>query len=228
MTGPPLGACPWDFKDNIQLTINTISDMKRTLLVTFLLMMTLGVFADNAAEAKKVLDKTASAINAKNGAQASFQLSGEKLGHTAGTIAIKGSKFHAKTPQATVWFDGTTQWTYMKKTDEVNVTTPTRAQQAQMNPLTFINMYKSGYKLSMQTVDGKYEVRMQAESSSSSIQEMYVVINKTTYVPSQVRVRQKSSWMTINITNFKATAQSDNVFTFKKSDCPSAEIVDLR
>ncbi len=202
--------------------------MKRAFIVTFFLMLSLGVFADNAAEAKKVLDKTASTINNKNGAQASFQLSGEKLGRTSGTIAIKGSKFHATTPQATVWFDGQTQWTYMKKTDEVNITTPTQAQQTRMNPLTFINMYKKGYTLSMKTVDGKYEVRMQAQSKGSSIQEMYVVIDKTSYVPTQVRMRQNTSWTTINISNFKTTAQADNVFTFKKSDFPSAEIVDLR
>lgn len=202
--------------------------MRKFLLLTIMSVLTLCASADNAGEARKILDKTASVVSKKSGVLANFQISNGKLGHTSGTIAVKGSKFNARTPQATVWFDGKTQWTYMKSTDEVNITTPTKAQQTQMNPLTFINLYKKGYKLSVKTVDGKYEVRMQAQSKGSSIQEMYIVINKTTHIPSQVRMRQKDAWTTINITNFKATPQSDAIFTFNKKDFPSAEIVDLR
>ncbi len=202
--------------------------MKKILLLAVLSVFALCISADNAGDAKKILDKTASVVSKKSGVQASFQISNGKIGHTSGTIAVKGSKFNARTPQATVWFDGKTQWTYMKNTDEVNVTTPTKAQQLQMNPLTFINLYKKGYTLSVKTVDGKHEVHMKAQSKSSSIQEMYIVINKTTNIPSQVRMRQKDAWTTVNISNFKATPQSDAIFTFNKKDFPSAEIVDLR
>lgn len=191
-------------------------------------ILTTGINAADKMTARKVLDKTAAVVGKKSGAQAQFHIANAKLGNASGTIAIKGNKFNARTADATVWFNGKTQWTYMKNTDEVNVTTPTQAQQTQMNPLTFINMYKSGYKLSMKTVEGKYEVRMVAENKSRSVQEMYIVVNPKTFVPTQVRMRQKDSWTTINISNFKATPQSDAVFTFNKKDFPSAEIVDLR
>lgn len=191
-------------------------------------VLTMGIYAADNMTARKVLDKTAAVVGKKSGAQAQFHIANAKLGNASGTIAIKGNKFNARTADATVWFNGKTQWTYMKNTDEVNVTTPTQAQQTQMNPLTFINMYKSGYKLSMKTVEGKYEVRMVAENKSRSVQEMYIVVNPKTFVPTQVRMRQKDSWTTINISNFKATPQSDAIFTFNKKDFPSAEIVDLR
>lgn len=191
-------------------------------------ILTMGISAADNMTARKVLDKTAAVVGKKSGAQAQFHIANAKLGNASGTIAIKGNKFNARTADATVWFNGKTQWTYMKNTDEVNVTTPTQAQQTQMNPLTFINMYKSGYKLSMKTVEGKYEVRMVAENKSRSVQEMFIVVNPKTFVPTQVRMRQKDSWTTINISNFKATPQSDAVFTFNKKDFPSAEIVDLR
>lgn len=191
-------------------------------------VLTMGIYAADNMTARKVLDKTAAVVGKKSGALAQFHIANAKLGNASGTIAIKGNKFNARTADATVWFNGKTQWTYMKNTDEVNVTTPTQAQQTQMNPLTFINMYKSGYKLSMKTVEGKYEVRMVAENKSRSVQEMFIVVNPKTFVPTQVRMRQKDSWTTINISNFKATPQSDAVFTFNKKDFPSAEIVDLR
>ena len=87
-------------------------------------MATLVSSAQNAVEARKVLDKTASVIGRKGGACADFKITSKKYGNTSGSIAIKGNKFHASTPQAIVWFDGKTQWTYLKSTDEVNITNP--------------------------------------------------------------------------------------------------------
>lgn len=202
--------------------------MKKIMLFALMSILTLGMYAGNTPTAKQVLDKTAALVGKKSGAQADFRIANAKIGNTSGTIAIKGNKFSARTPEATVWFNGKTQWTYMKKTDEVNVSTPTQAQQTQMNPLTFINLYKTGFNLSMKTVEGKYEVRMVAQNKKRTIQEMYIVIDPKTYAPTQVRMRQKESWTTINITNFKAKSQSDAIFTFNKKDFPSAEIIDLR
>ena len=202
--------------------------MKKIFLLALMSIMTLAIQAADTPSAKKILDKTASIVGKKSGAQANFHIANAKLGNTSGTIAIKGNKFNARTAEATVWFNGKTQWTYTKKTDEVNVTTPTQAQQTQMNPLTFINMYKTGYTLSVKTVDVSYEVRLVAQNKSRSVQEMYIVVNPKTYIPSQVRMRQKDSWTTINISNFKNANQSDAIFTFNKKDFPTAEIVDLR
>lgn len=202
--------------------------IKKLILLALVSAFAFSALADNAKEAKQILDKTASVVGNKSGAQANFLISNSKIGSTSGTISIKGNKFNAVTPQATVWFNGKTQWTYMKKTDEVNVTTPTKAQQTQMNPLTFIKMYKSGYKLSVKNVEGKKEVRMQALNKGYSIQEMYIVINPNTHIPTQVRMRQNATWTTINISNFKSKPQNDAVFTFNKRDYPSAEVIDLR
>ena len=77
----------------------------------------------NAQTAKEVLDKTAATVSNKGGAQANFTISGQSM-NASGTIAIKDKKFHATTAQATIWFDGKTQWTYMKKNEEVNVANP--------------------------------------------------------------------------------------------------------
>ncbi len=201
--------------------------MKKIVLTAVLALATLCAMADNASDARKVLDKTASAINASSGAQANFVLSSDKLGRAQGTIAVKGNKFSATTEDVMVWYDGKTQWTYIKSTDEVNIATPTAAQQAQMNPLTFINLYKTGYKLSMTTSGGNYEVHLVAENKNASIQEMYVVVSSS-YIPTQVRLLRSDGWLSVNITNFRATPQSDSTFTFNSKEFPTAEVVDLR
>lgn len=146
----------------------------------------------------------------------------------SGTIAVKGGKFNARTPQAIVWFNGKTQWTYMKKNNEVNISTPTQAQQQMMNPYTFINVYKTGYKMSSAKAGASYEVHLVAQNQKRSIQEMYVTVNSKTYVPSRVKMKHNGRWYTVTISNFSAKKQPDSLFTFNSKDYPSAEVIDLR
>ena len=194
--------------------------MKKIILLSCMVLASVCCMAQNAKEALKVLDKTAAIVGRNGGAYAGFSISGSKLGATNGTIAIKGNKFYAHTPQATVWFNGKTQWAYMKATNEVNVTTPNEAKQAQMNPYKFITLYKSGYSLTSKKQGNAYQIHMVA-------QELYITIGKN-YIPSQVKMRQGTNWTTINITNFKAKNQSDAVFTFNAKEFPKAEVIDLR
>lgn len=202
--------------------------MKRLMLVSILFVAAICANAQNATQARKVLDKTASVIGRKGGASANFKISSAKIGATSGTIAIKGNKFHARTPEAIVWYDGKTQWSYMKSTEEVNVTSPNEAQQMAMNPYQFINIYKKGYALSMTTTGSAYNVHLKAQNTSRSAQELYILIDKKTYRPTQVKMREGKTWTTINITNFQAKDQPDGVFIFKSKDFPDAEVIDLR
>ena len=192
------------------------------------MLSAVGIYAQNAAKAKTILDKTAKVIGNKGGASANFTLSTAKTGNVSGTISIKGNKFHARTSQATVWYNGKTQWTYMKKTNEVSVSNPSQAQQMSMNPYTFINIYKQGYTSSMKTVGNNYEVKLVAQNKKRSVQELILTIDKKTYVPSQVKMRQGSSWSTITVSNFKAKSVSNSTFEFNSKDYPKAEVIDLR
>lgn len=200
--------------------------MKRFSLLFLALVLAVGGFAQNATEARKILDKTAAAIGNKGGASANFTMSG-KYGNASGTIAIKGKKFNARTSEAIVWYDGKTQWTYMKKNQEVNVSTPTEAQQQSMNPYTFINIYKNGFKLGMKTVSGGWQVHLTATNTKRSIKEMYITVDKN-YYPKTVKMRQQNGWTTINVSNFKAKSLSDATFRFNSKEYPQAEIIDLR
>ena len=179
-----------------------------------------------AQSAKEVLDKTASIVAAKSGAKASFSIKGDGF-FTGGTIAIKGRKFQATTVQATVWFDGKTQWTYMRKNEEVNIANPSEAELAAINPYNFIYMYKKGYKYTMEKKNGNFIVHLKA-TDKRGIQEMYITINQKTYIPSQIRMQQQKGWITINIKDFTQSKLSDGMFRFNSKDFPNAEVIDLR
>ena len=159
--------------------------MKKTILIALMAQIGLSAFAQSA---QQVLDRTAKVIGNKSGASANFTISNAKIGSSSGTIAIKGNKFNARTPQAIVWFNGKTQWSYLKKTNEVNISTPTQAQQMAMNPYTFINIYKTGYKMNMKKSGNNYQVHLTAQNQKRSVAELYITINRKTYVPSQVKM----------------------------------------
>ena len=197
--------------------------MKKIVLVMSLLMVSVFTFGQTA---KSVLDKTAAAVSNKNGVQANFTMTGG-MGDVSGTIAVKGRKFHATTPIATMWFDGKTMWTYMKKNEEVNITTPNEAQLQKINPYNFINLYKQGYDMTMSKSDKTYTVHLTAKNSNK-IQELFITVDKNTYHPTQVKMLQGKKWTVFDISNLKAQTLSDAIFTFNSKDFPSAEVIDLR
>ena len=200
----------------------------RWLVLVTLLAIHCSLFTSlaEAQTAKQVLDKTAATVSNKTGVSASFTIKGNNM-NASGTIAIKGKKFHASTPQATIWFDGKTQWTYVKDNDEVNVSNPTDAELAAINPYNFIYMYKKGYTYTMTKKGGNFEVHLKA-TGKKGISEMYILVNQKSYTPSQIRMKQQKGWTTIDIKNFKKANMADGTFRFNSKDFPSAEIIDLR
>jgi outer membrane lipoprotein-sorting protein len=195
--------------------------------ICFLIAATLISAATFAQTAKNVLDKAAANITVKSGVQAKFKMTGS-MGNTSGTIAIKGRKFHATTPQAIVWFDGKTQWTYMKNNDEVNVTTPTESQLQAINPYNFINLYKNGYDATLNSSGKDYVVHLTASTKDKKIRELFITVNKSSNTPTQVKLLQGTKWTIFDISDLKKQSVPDSQFRFNAKDFPQAEIIDLR
>ena len=195
--------------------------------ICFLIAAKLISAATFAQTAKSVLDKAAANITVKSGVQAKFKMTGS-MGNTSGTIAIKGRKFHATTPQAIVWFDGKTQWTYMKNNDEVNVTTPTESQLQAINPYNFINLYKNGYDATLNSSGKDYVVHLTASTKDKKIRELFITVNKSSNTPTQVKLLQGTKWTIFDISDLKKQSVPDSQFRFNAKDFPQAEIIDLR
>ena len=199
--------------------------MKKIGFVITLLLLCTGIQAESA---KSILDKAAAVVSNPSGGKAHFQMISKQFGSTNGEIAVKGNKFHATTPDATIWFDGKTQWTYIKKNDEVNVSSPKDSELQMYNPYTFIYMYKQGYTYEMTKKGNNYEVHLTGNGKKGTLREMYLTINKKTYIPSTIRIRHSKGWNTIEVSNFKKANLSDGTFRFNSKDFPQAEVIDLR
>ncbi len=198
--------------------------MKKICLFITVVLMSTYAFAQTA---KSVLDKASSSITVKQGVTADFKMTGSQ-GNVKGNIAVKGRKFHATTPVATIWFDGKTQWTYMKNNDEVNISEPTETQLQAINPYNFINLYKKGYDYTLNKSGKDFIVHLTAVSKDKKIKEMFITIDKKTYHPIQVKLLQNRKWRVFDISNIKQKNIPDDQFKFNAKDFPKAEVIDLR
>lgn len=195
--------------------------MKKILQTLALLLLAV---AASAQTARQVLDKTAAALSNKGGITASFSIKGG----VSGTISVKGRKFQASTPQGIVWFDGKTQWTYVEQNGEVNVSNPTAAELQAINPYNFIHLYRNGYKAELKDVGSLYQIHLVATGQGQSIGEMFIRVDKNTYAPTILSMREGKNWTTITVGSFKKANLADSYFTFPSKDYPQAEIIDLR
>lgn len=200
--------------------------MKR--LYFFSVILLLAATSLCAQTAKSVLDKTASVLSSYPSCSAAFTATMGQ-GTTSGNITLQGRKFYVSGNEALVWFDGQTQWMLLRSTNEVNVTTPSAQELQRMNPYTFLNLYKSGYDLSLKTVGSNHIVTLTAQKRQG-IKTMEVTINKSSHLPSRVvMTTQKGSQSTISISHIKKGKKlPDSAFRFNQKDHPKATIVDLR
>ena len=202
-------------------------NIKVWMLFAVLFMGTASLSAQSDQAVRNILDKAAAIVGNRGGASAHFKVATDNGIATSGSISRKQNKFRASTPQAIIWYNGKTQWTYIKKNKEVNISTPAQTQQAVMNPYAFINLYKKGYKLSSTSTAKTHQVHLVA-TDKVTFKEVYININKVSFVPSSIKVLQNGSWTTISISNFKAGTLPESTFVFNAKDYPSVEIIDLR
>ena len=198
--------------------------MKKIVLAMTMLLATVASYGQSATQ---VLDKAAQKLTAKSGVKADFKATTPQ-GTISGTIAVKGNKFMATTQHTKVWFDGKTQWTYLTRNDEVNVSNPKDSELQSLNPYNFITMYKKGYKSTMRKDGGNYVIHLTAESKANKVQELFVTVDSKTSNPTQVKMLQGKKWTTFDVSNLKQESLPDSYFRFNDKDFPTAEVIDLR
>ena len=215
--------------------------MRKYIFSVLIALLSLPVIAQQQqSQAKVVLEKTAEAFKKAGGVRVDFTLKAVNDGHLEGRengiIQLKGEKFMLKTSETTTWFDGKTQWSYMVRNDEVNVSNPTQEELQQINPYTFLYMYQKGfsYKLgATKMYRGKavWEVVLTARDKKQELERITLFVTKDTYEPLYILLQQRGQQTRneITITSYQTKQNyADQVFTFDKKQYPNAEVIDLR
>ena len=195
-------------------------------IVTFLLCYTT-IFAQQSDKAEVILDKTAQNVKNAGGISATFG------GSQDGSILLKGEKFYLNSGGVESWFDGKTQWSYIKDNEEVNISNPTSEELQNINPYALLSFYKEGYNYiygGTKNVEGKtcYEIVLSPRKIVNII-KITLYITKD-YLPQKMKIEAKNQpEQTISIKSYKLHQNyKDAIFKYDKSRYPNAEIIDLR
>ena len=213
--------------------------IKYIIAIVALFSILCPIHAQRSSDARKILDKTAERLTQEKGVKATFKAEifndGNSQGFTTGDICLENNKFCISTADMTTWFNGETQWTYVKANEEVNISTPTEEELQTLNPYMFIQLYKSGYKYNMVETElrGKacYEITLTAKKKNKSVNVFVLNIEKQTNELMCIRMQdnQNHKWTRIAIHDFQSNIEFKNEdFEFNEKNYPDAELIDLR
>lgn len=193
-----------------------------------------------AQEAQAILDQAAQAYEQSNGIKANFAIHSvvpqQNISESfEGVINMKGDKFKLETPDMITWYNGETQWVYLMRNEEVNVSTPSGDELQLTNPTVLLRQYKKGfavqYKGTSTTRQAKsaYDITL-TPKKKSDIQQVDLQIEKVSHIPAAITITDKNgATVSIHISKWvTGKNQADSFFSFNESDYPDAEVIDLR
>ncbi|WP_294080242.1 LolA family protein [Proteiniphilum sp. UBA5384] len=196
--------------------------------------------AQNSTDARALLDKAYANYEVSNGIKLSFKSTmtdkdGADYAPQSGGAYIKGDKFKLEMEAMDIWFDGKTQWVWMKDVDEVNISAPTASEIATISPLALLGIYKNGFILkapASKTINGRgtYLIDMVPVSQSKDFKSITAALDKESGNIVQVILMMADGTKNrIDISGYNTNHQfNDATFRFEEKDHPGVEIVDLR
>lgn len=150
-------------------------------------------------------------------------------GNFAVDMTVAKEKFVLDYSLMKVWYDGTTQWTYLKENKELDITDPTDEELLQSNPFTILNFYKNAYN-ARRLSSTEQIIELTAKDADAAVRKAVVTINPKTHYPEKINVTLSSGHtMTITIGTIKSIkTPAASTFVYSKHQYPASEIVDLR
>lgn len=223
--------------------------MKKILSFLLLSALTVNVFAQKDIEAKKILSQLTAKYRGYDVMKADFiftyenQQAGTKDSQTGTLITRpKANKFKvtinsAEDKQAVdedIISDGKSQWTYVRKNKEVELTEVDHSNET-LNPAQLFTFYEKGYKYLYdgdEKIDGKLcqVIEMTPEDSQKPFFKIRLTIDKARKQIFSAMIYDKNgSRYNYIIRSFTPNVKvPESTFTFDKKNYPGVEVVDLR
>jgi outer membrane lipoprotein-sorting protein len=224
--------------------------MKKIFTFIFLFSMSTGAaFAQQDAQAKSILAQVSKKYKSYGTVKTNFLMSmsspqNESRGSQSGTLVSQSGtgKFKvtllspvSKTAvDQEIISDGKTQWTYLKRDNEVQVNSIDNSASG-LNPARLFTMYESGYKYlytGLQKASGKtYQaIELSPASASQTVFKVKLLIDPATKLIHSAQLFDKNgNRYTYTLSNFIPNPKvAGNYFTFDAKAHPGVNIEDLR
>jgi outer membrane lipoprotein-sorting protein len=215
--------------------------MKKSLFLCLVFVIAWSSYAQTAYEQKaaEILQKVEEKYKNVEALRAYFTYEMRNPVHnvyekTEGVFVMKGDKYRLILPEQEVINNGTTLWTYLKETNEVNIS-DYEPDESEITPDKIFTLYKRDYKyiwveriaergkiynvIDLQPIDrnkNHFKIRLVINEATHSIKSFEI------FEKNQNRYKYTFTRLEFNV------AVDDKYFTFNPADYPGVEVVDLR
>lgn len=211
--------------------------MRKYILSIFLFINSIFVgTAQNNADAERLIDNFIHTVQSE-AIRTDFRvIISEKNAvnsqQISGTLILKDKRFYLETDEIQVWFDGKTQWAYMKDDNEVSITEPTDEELAETNPVSILTTFKKASKIQFSKTKNhaNYVVEMIPKGKNATFSRVEVQLVKASGNLFSIHIDQKNgSKNKFMLTNYQRKALINQcTFTFDKTKFKGLVINDLR
>lgn len=213
----------------------------KTILISIITFISIGLAAQSDPEAKDILDRVSEKTKSYKTLEVDFILTIENRAEnlnskSQGNIKIKGDKYLLESMGTTVYFDGTTLWSFMEDINEVTITEPDSTDDDFIeNPSKIFSFYDRDFKFRLvgeTKLDKKwmYEIDLYPKNLNQPYSRFKLFVVKDTDELYLVNAIGKDG------IDYSAMLQNprynqefaDELFKFNASQYPDIEIVDMR
>ena len=214
--------------------------MTRLLRIALLLLLIVNQSnAQTDAKAQDILKGVSAKYRSYKSLSADFKLvitdqKNKKVENQSGSIVIRGTQFNLIMKDQSVMSDGKTTWTFLKESNEVQIS-ETKTDANTITPTNIFTMYEKGFK-SKFISDKKNGlksfqiIQLVPDDNKKAFFKIELSIDKKNKYVSEAKVFNKDgNIITYSIDKFNPNSKvADELFTFNKAKYPGVEVVDLR
>ncbi|MBC7921094.1 MAG: outer membrane lipoprotein carrier protein LolA [Ferruginibacter sp.] len=212
--------------------------IQRLLVVAFSLGVFITQAQTNDPKAGEILEAMSKKYKAIPSFKATFTYTSENKSSGGkesypGELTVKGNMFRLKMAGQEVINNGTTVWTYIRESNEVNIS-DSEPEDEEVSPAKIFNIYKKGYRY---TFSGETkekgvafeEVELIPEKKNGQVSKVRFKVDKKDKSIKSVKLFEKNgNRSTYAITKFAASNIDDKLFAFDESQYKDVEVIDLR
>lgn len=216
--------------------------MKQIIIISLLSFFVMSAYSQQDIKAKGILEKVTKTTQSYSSIEAKFSFemnnpTSKIQEKSTGSIILKNKKYKLNIPQLglEVTCDGKTIWTYMVKSNEVNISNLDEQTDDLMDPAKIFTIYERGfnYKFLSESVDAGvpvYNIELTPQKATGEIQKIMIMIDKQKMLIRGANMTGKDgNKYNVLISQFITDGvYKDSDFVFDSTKYKGIEVVDMR
>lgn len=220
--------------------IKEVSFMKKIFIVCLLSILAIQSNAQGDAKAKSILDAVSAKVKTLKTLKAQFAITitgakGSKPQTKKGSVSMKGNKYYVSLTGQEIYCDNKTIWTYLKESNEVQITSFDPNENSFTPSKLFTNFYDKEYSYKYggeKTLAGKKVevILLTPTNKAKQFNKVELYIDKANNVVAGGKMFEKNGNIyAYNVSGYTPNPTIlDQVFVFNPNKYPKVETVDLR